>query len=204
MQGEPPEVLASFLLLLLGLGTRKGPVSALSVSLEVSYLLVRSQVRALLGADPVGLQMALLHVPPAPPSCRYSCHQSWSLIWALSTAPSRAPLVEMGLWWDGQKMPPGRIQCPHVHKGPSWIPTLLHFPHLKGQAPQHPPALCFPGSLVRKFVLCRARAPCLNLFWALGLMGWFVCANKRIVNLKKCFLVKCPPVLIRMVTSSGY
>ena len=80
MQGEPPEVLASFLLLLLGLGTRKGPVSALSVSLEVSYLLVRSQVRALLGADPVGLQMALLHVPPAPPSCRYSCHQSWSLI----------------------------------------------------------------------------------------------------------------------------
>ena len=36
MQGEPPGVLASFLLLQLGLGNRRGPVSALSMSLEVS------------------------------------------------------------------------------------------------------------------------------------------------------------------------
>ena len=39
---------------------------------------------------------------------------------------------------------------------------------------KHPPTICLPGSPVRKFVVCRARALCLNLFWALGLMGWFV------------------------------
>ncbi|XP_065789154.1 zinc finger protein 621-like isoform X2 [Muntiacus reevesi] len=50
MQGEPPEVLASFLLPMLGLGNRRGPVSAFSVSLEASsLLLVWSQVRVLSG-----------------------------------------------------------------------------------------------------------------------------------------------------------